>query len=412
MKSDNLLEYQEKISGAEIENEVALFYKPSCGEVVRCNRNCCKSFSFLIGICAACAVGAALLASSGPDMVVVSWLVGAAVPFVALSVYASEIFGGSSVDKGQVLLAFILHSLLFVVLLTYILPYVRNPAMISMYPLDEHSISCQVSWYKQLKDIGEVPNPFNANGTVVVPTDDTHSLCYGKGLALGLGGAVPEEILKFVTIGAFIRRGWIADPFAIVVYCFVIGSTFGFLENSGYISVVLKNPGPIQIKAFGVFYRTFIAQTIAHATMAILTGLLMAQRKFLFWRKHGETRCCEFFGPRPFYVVLFPAIWFHFVNNFAAGALPSSWHILTILIALINATIMMFYARYLFLTLKNVPRVNIIELQASAQLPTALTYICCGCCKGAERDRRYVSVLDMVDMKTEEHYSPPALVEV
>ena len=323
MKGDNLLEYKEKISGAEIDNEVALFHTPSCGEVVRCNRHCCKSFSFIIGVCAACAVGAALLASSGPDMVTESWIVGAAVPFVAFSVYASEIFGGSSVDKGQVLLAFILQSLMMIPFFFFI-KFATLPAMESMYPLDEHSISCKMKWFKYLK-VGGVPNPSNTNGTVVIQTDDNHSMCYGFGLGMGLGAPVPEEILKFLTIGAFIRRGWIADPFAIVVYCFVIGSTFGFIENRGYIQKELEEASPIRYKMFGIFVRTFLMQSILHATMAILTGLLMAQRKFLFWRKYGETRCCEFFGPRPFYVVLFPAIWFHFVNNFAYGTLPEHW---------------------------------------------------------------------------------------
>ena len=34
-----------------------------------------------------------------------------------------------------------------------------------------------------------------------------------------------------ITIAVFMRRGWIADPFAVLVYSFVTGATFGFIEN-------------------------------------------------------------------------------------------------------------------------------------------------------------------------------------
>ena len=263
--------------------------------------------------------------------------------------------------------------------------------------------------------------------------------CYGRGLAIGLGGAIPEELLKFATIGAFISRGWVADPWAVVVYCFAIGATFGFLENDTYVAKEFLPPenenGVLQRMMSIGYGGVFQGQTLMHGTCAIVTGLMFAQRKFLFWRQYGELKtCCEFSGPRPFYLIILPAIWLHFVNNFVVGAFHTfkhlteedletgedSWVYLVALIGLISNLVMApLFAYYLFLTLKNVPRVNVIDLQKRRLVPKALSYICCcGCCKYemGQRDRRYGSVLNMVDMKGKdeqqirEQYLPPPII--
>ena len=98
-----------------------------------------------------------------------------------------------------------------------------------------------------------------------------------------------------------------------------------------------------------------------------------------------------------------------------------SWVYLVALIGLISNLVMApLFAYYLFLTLKNVPRVNVIDLQKRRLVPKALSYICCwGCCKEerGQRDRRYVSILDMVGMKrmdqqqSREQYLPPIMAE-
>ena len=85
-------------------------------------------------------------------------------------------------------------------------------------------------------------------------------------------------ILLILTIGAFISRGWVADPFAVLVYSFVIGTTFGFLENSSYTVAALAS-GNIVTKIFGILGRTLQAQTILHGSCASMSGLFMAQRK-------------------------------------------------------------------------------------------------------------------------------------
>ena len=266
--------------------------------------------------------------------------------------------------------------------------------------------------------------------------------CYGRGLAVGLGGAIPEELLKFATIGAFISRGWVADPWAVVVYCFAIGATFGFLENDIYVAKEFLPPenekGVLQRMMSIGGGRVFQAQTLMHGTCAIVTGLMFAQRKFLFWRQYGELKtCCEFSGPRPFYLIILPAIWIHFVNNFVVGAFlaqlkhlteedletgEDSWVYGVAFIGLISNLVMApLFAYYLFLTLKNVPRVNVIDLQKRRLVPKALSYICCwgACCKEerGQRDRRYVSILDMVGMKrmdqqqSRDQYLPPIMAE-
>ena len=57
-------------------------------------------------------------------------------------------------------------------------------------------------------------------GNVTIAKEEYYIPCWGLGLAIGFGAAVPEEILKMLTIAVFMRRGWIADPFAVLVYSF------------------------------------------------------------------------------------------------------------------------------------------------------------------------------------------------
>jgi hypothetical protein len=417
--------------------EEPTYHKPTWKEFAGCcSGKCCGTFSAILGLCIASGIAAVIVGDmlgGGTGGALIGWLIGAGIPFVLTSIFASEIFGGSSVDKGQVFLAFSLHAVLMIfVLLLIVLPYIRNPAMVLFYPLDEHNLRCRVNWYDSLGALGfkEIPNPMEemnitkAQLKLQYTPEDLNTPCYGMGFALGLGGAVPEEILKFVTIGAFISRGWVADPWAVVVYCFVIGSTFGFIENLSYVATIFTGDTPVSVRMFLIGYgRVFQAQTLIHATCAILTGLLFAQRKFLFWRQYGELKtCCEFAGPRPFYLIMFPAVWIHFLNNFLAGSLPQNplLSFLWVIIMFSNLVIAPLWSYYLFLTLKNVPRVNIIDLQKSGQVPKALSYICCcGCCRQNEmgqRDRRYESVLNMVDMKAldqqvGEQYLPPIITE-
>ena len=457
--NNNLLQYEHDLKSSNGDDspryvtlsQEATYHKPSCGEL--CGICSCKSFGKILAmliICFGCITGALMLHASVGLNLLSGWLVSAGVPFILFSIYASEIFGGRSIDKCQVFFGFSLHAVLFFILMEIVITYLRTPAAKLFYNVDEHNLYCKMQWYKS-PGIPGIPNPLPLGKSVkgmnvtisrssgytpqelnLLTEKDKNTPCYGMGLALGLGGAVPEELMKFATFGAFISRGWIADPWAVVVYCFVIGSTFGFLENNFYVGTQFQTlDGKLVKPGIGLpviqllFMRVFVCQTILHGTTGILTGLLFAQRKFLYWRQQGELKtCCEFLGPRPFYIIMLPAMWFHFVNNMIAGSLPYNLalHPIWNLSYIANLIAQLVFAYYLFLTLKNVPRVNIIDLQKSNHLPKAFSYICCcGCCKSAmgERDRRYVSVLDMVNTtagerkyaqsRFGEEYSPPII---
>jgi hypothetical protein len=105
------------------------------------------------------------------------------------------------------------------------------------------------------------------------------------------------------------------------------------------------------------------------------------------------------------------------MNNFLAGMVPTEGDVLIMIIVLlkyINRTMTLVYAFYLFLTLKNVPRVNVIDLEKAGDLPTALSYICCcGCLRSSTRDRRYESVLNMVNLESgdQDEYLPPVVAD-
>ena len=331
----------------------------------------------------------------------VAWLLAAGVPFIAFSVYASEIFGGTSVDKGLTFLVIVLQTILFSILMDVIIRYARNPIMREIAKIDQGALCRQKGVMLGLKPL---------QGNVTIAKEEYYIPCWGFGLAIGFGGAVPEEILKMLTIAVFMRRGWIADPFAVLVYSFVTGATFGFIENLGYVSVALKMPGVVAI--MGVSGRSFEAQTLMHPAYTIISGCLLAQRKFLYWKSHGEISCCECVGPRPTWLLVLPAIYFHFMNNFLAGLMPTGD--VLVLLRYINLTMTLVCAFYLFLTLKNVPRVNVIDLEKAGDLPTAVSYICCcGCWRSNTRDRRYESVLNMINLESgdQDKYLAPVVAD-
>ena len=416
-KSDKAMEY----SAAPGDLQEAEYYSPSLKEVCTgccCSGRCCALTWSVFAVCLICAILAGLFTKG-----LLGWIVGSGFPFIILAVYASQIFGGDSVDKGQTCLVIFLHTLLFAFLLIIILPFARQPMMRAFANIDRENDYCM---YKsvQLGIFGKDQYPKHINITAITPKtmlidlfprSELEAPCWGLGLSLGFGGALPEETIKILTIGAFISRGWVADPFAVLVYSFVIGTTFGFLENSSYTVAALAS-GNIVTGIIGVLIRTLQAQTILHGSCASMSGLFMAQRKFLFWKSHGEASCCELGGPRPTWLVVVPAIYFHFMNNFiAAGQPPLRSPLTSFIIFLItygNLVVMVQFVYYLWLTLKNVPRINIINLEKIGAVPKALAYICCcGCCNENVRDRRYESVLNMVDMGGEDEYLPPTIVE-
>ena len=158
--------------------------------------------------------------------------------------YASEIFGGTSVDKGLTFLVIVLHTILFIILIDVIVPYVRNPILREIAKIDQGALCRKKGVMFGLKQL---------QGNVTIAEEEYYNPCWGFGLAIGFGGAVPEEILKMLTIAVFMRRGWIADPFAVLVYSFVTGATFGFIENLGYVPVALKSAR--RGKIMGVSFR-------------------------------------------------------------------------------------------------------------------------------------------------------------
>ena len=95
--------------------QVAESHKPQCAEVCRgcCNWRCGGRFVGAWLFCVLCAIITVLFASGNKY---VAWLLAAGVPFIAFSVYASEIFGGTSVDKGLTFLVIVLHTIVIIIL--------------------------------------------------------------------------------------------------------------------------------------------------------------------------------------------------------------------------------------------------------------------------------------------------------
>ena len=405
--------------GVEGPGQGAKFHSPSGKElfVGCCNKKTCGRFFAAWLLCIFFAAIATLVPLN------LGYIVAAGIPFITVCVYASEIFGGTSIDRGQTFLVIVLHWFLFSTVLLLFILYVRNPiARVIQENVDHGKPLCHVKVALMGILGGKAKASINVNQTKswYYTQEELESPCWGFGLALGWAGAVPEEIMKFFTLAVFMKRGWIADQFSVLVYSFVIGCTFGFIENSTYVTAALSQGGLVT-RVEATVTRTFLLQTVFHPAWAVISGMLLAQRKFLFWRSHGPISCCECDGPRPTILMVLPAIYFHFINNFAAASKPSSGILIGILDVLrySNGFIAVLFAVYLLLTLKNVPRINVLDLGKSGFLPTALSYICCcGCCrKDRARDRRYESVLNMTEplMTTDDEegkeYLPPTIVE-
>ena len=349
---------------------------------------------------------------------VLGYWVGAGIPFIAICVYASEIFGGTSVDRGQTFLVIVLHTFLYFTLLILFIVTVRNPVgRMIQETVDHGKPLCYVKTVT-MGILGGNRSSITVNQTKAsyYTREELEAPCWGVGLAIGWAGAVPEEIMKFFTLAVFMKRGWIADQFGVLVYSFVIGCTFGFVENNSYVPAALKATD-LASAVYVTISRTFLMQTLLHPAYSVISGMLLAQRKFLFWRSHGPISCCEITGPRPTMLMVLPAIYFHFMNNLIVGAKPGFGIFVDILNILywINTVITVSFAVYLVLTLKHVPKINIYDLGTSGILPNACSYICCCCCGDTQRDRRYESVINMTDMtannEEEEAYVPPTIVE-
>jgi hypothetical protein len=410
----NATSEKEGLVGVDGPGQGAKFHNPSGKELFIgcCNKKTCGRFVAALLFCFFCAVIGSLAMLIHP---ILGYIVAAGIPFITVCVYASEIFGGTSIDRGQTFLVIVLHWLLFNTVLLLFIYFIRNPvAKVIQENVDHGKPLCHVK--TALLGILGGNTSINVNQTKswYYTQEELESPCWGLGLALGWAGALPEEIMKFFTLAVFMRRGWIADQFSVLVYSFVIGCTFGFIENLSYVLKALSAGSWA-----ATVTRTFLLQTVLHPAWAVISGMLLAQRKFLFWRSHGPISCCECDGPRPTILMVLPAIYFHFINNFAAAAKPSSGIIIYILDILrySHAFIAVLFAVYLFLTLNNVPRINIIDLGKSGILPKACSYICCcGCLrKDSTRDRRYESVLNMTETTPDNEdgkaYLPPTIVE-
>ena len=205
------------------------------------------------------------------------YIVAAGIPFITVCVYASEIFGRTSIDRGQTFLVIVLHWLLFSTVLLLFVFYVRNPiAKVIQENVDHGKPLCHVK-IALMGILGEKAKTFiNVNQTKswYYTQEELESPCWGFGLALGWAGAVPEEIMKFFTLAVFMKRGWIADQFSVLVYSFVIGCTFGFIENFDYVKSALSQGGLVT-RVGETVTRTFLLQTVFHPAWAVISGIII-----------------------------------------------------------------------------------------------------------------------------------------
>ena len=68
------------------------------------------------------------------------------------------------------------------------------------------------------------------NGTAYkLSKEEATVSCFGYMFSKSFKAAFTEEPTKLIPLAMFARRDWIADPFAFLVYGFLVGTTFCYL---------------------------------------------------------------------------------------------------------------------------------------------------------------------------------------
>ena len=361
--------------------EEALYYNPTCQEVATgcCSKTCCKQVWGSIGTSAICALlaGVIVLVTPGvplPLRVIMTWLIGMVIPFVLFYLYVVKTYGLKSIDHSQSVILFILHAILLglYVLVTYLTgssQLLRKEWM----SLDSSKNYCMAAFWKE-KNVSNL----GINGTLYKFSMEEKSVtCFGIMFNGSIRPALFEEPLKLIALAMFVSKDWIADPFALLTYGFLIGTTFGVLENIKYASMTITGSEGFGESVADILNRSWTLQTFMHGNTGILQGLMMAQRKFLYQKKYGKPSCFEWRGARSTFIILLPGFLLHFINNFAGYGIasPNGTGTLWASIMLFNDIGWVVFSYYLFLTLKFVPRVNVADQQADGKLQTAFSYV-------------------------------------
>jgi RsiW-degrading membrane proteinase PrsW (M82 family) len=129
--------------------------------------------------------------------------------------------------------------------------------------------------------IGYIDPMLNLRGGDVCTFDDREPSAVWK-VALFTWGraAFLEELLKYMAIRRLVHKAYVVDPRSFLVYGFLAGTTFGYLENIGYGAL-----GGVGL----VVLRCFLNVTV-HGIWGLLTAASMVRFRFKEFKKDSAVQ--------------------------------------------------------------------------------------------------------------------------
>ena len=336
-------------------------------------------------------------------------IIGACAPPILWMVWYSEGIGGHSIDRCQIAIVFFTNfglMIIWLILAQTILPLMFQSISKSgniVVPYHANEDPCCFPYLEK----GSIKNgtnmtqisfidDFAMNKTtkqLIVDANKHKSICVCPISAIDMimWSALPEEILKYLSIAFFSYRSYIADPESMMSISLASGAGFALVENILYIVVGSSN---IMISLIRI-----ILPFPLHVLCQMINGVHLAKRKFVY-RETGLKCDCKCTGKLPWWYIIAYPFAIHAIHNGFATLIGKSTGggmlLLLLFIIFANLIIGYSYLRYKYIALSTIPRVDVKKLQILGWLPTAF---CCRlpCWEKTERtiERRLTSIYEL-----------------
>ena len=365
--------------------------------------------AFCLAVClgvVATVVHVLSIATSSVPLFVLTVIIGAIMPPMLWMIWYSEGIGGHSIDRRQIAIVFFTNAALiglWLLLASYVLRGLFRTISSSgnqIHPYHKTQDPCCFPYLEKgsRKNLSGVV--YNGNFVVnetskkLVLDESKYKpvcVCPLSALDLILWSALPEEILKYLSILFFSYRSYIADPEAMMSISLASGAGFALIENILYVVSGATNPLISLIR--------IVLPFPLHVLCQMINGVHLAKRKFVY-RETGLQCDCKCTGKLPWwYIVWWPFV-FHAIHNGSSELIGNStsagMSFLYLLVVLSNMVIGYTYLRYKYIQLSHIPRVDVKKLQLLGWLPRGF---CCRlpCWKRAEKqlERRLTVIYEM-----------------
>ena len=333
-------------------------------------------------------------------------IIGAIMPPMLWMIWYSEGIGGHSIDRCQIAIVFFTNTGLigfWILIASFVLRDLFGAISSSgnqVHPYHQSQDQCCFPYLEKGSQKNLSGVVYNGNFVVNETTnklvvDESKykpvCVCPLSALDLILWSALPEEILKYLSILFFSYRSYIADPEAMMSISLASGAGFALIENILYVVSGATNPVITLIRIVFPFP--------LHVLCQMINGVHLAKRKFVY-RETGLQCDCKCTGKLPWWYIIWWPFVFHAIHNGSSELIGNSTSpgmaFLYSVVIVSNLVIGYAYLRYKYIQLSHIPRVDVKKLQLLGWLPRGF---CCRlpCWQQAEKklERRLTSIYKM-----------------